>query len=338
MAVPKKRALLAIAAAILIIAIVLSSFVYVNSQKPYTGNVESITIGIFPHEVNSLIYIANDQQYFLNSGLNVTIKNYARGMDAVNGVINGELDIGTASEFVITQEALQNVSIQSIGSASKALPFFVVARTDKGISGISDLVGKTIGVTLGTNGQFYFGLFLELNNISQSQVTLVNVPTSQLPSAIANGTVDAVMTFQPFINQIESLLPGKTVMWPAQSDQYAYQDAICNPSWATAHPDLIVRFLKAMVQAENYVAVNKAQSMAIVANTLNYPSSYLASVWPNYQFSVTLDQSQIVAMQGESQWLITNKLTNATTIPNFLNYVYVNGLKSVKPRAVNIIS
>ena len=42
-------------------------------------------------------------------------------------------------------------------------------------------------------------------------------------------------------------------------------------------------------------------------------------------------------MQDESQWLIQNNLTTATAIPNFLNYVYVNGLESVNPDAVNIV-
>ena len=337
MAAHKKRSLLVIAVVIMVVAIILSSFIYINSQKPYSGSVESITIGLFPHEVNSLIYIAIDQQYFVNNGLNVTIQSYAKGLDAVNGVINGESDIGTASEFVIAGQALNNASIYAIGSVSKALPFFVVARTDEGISGISDLVGKKIGITLGTNGQFYFGTFLESNNLNLSQVTLVNVPTPQLPSALANGTVDAVMTFQPYINQIESLLPDKTIMWSAQGNQYAYQEAICSQSWATAHPDLIVRFLKAMVQAENYGAAHKDKAMAIVADTLNYTSSYMAIVWPNYQFSVSLDQSLILAMQEEAQWLIQNNLTSANASPNFLKYIYVNGLESVTPDAVNII-
>jgi hypothetical protein len=42
-------------------------------------------------------------------------------------------------------------------------------------------------------------------------------------------------------------------------------------------------------------------------------------------------------MQDESRWLISNNLTSTTSVPNFSNYVYVNGLKSVNPGAVNII-
>ena len=54
-----------------------------------------------------------------------------------------------------------------------------MARTDKGISNISDLTGKTIGVAFGTIAQYYLGSFLELNNINQSEVTIVNVPNPQ---------------------------------------------------------------------------------------------------------------------------------------------------------------
>jgi NitT/TauT family transport system substrate-binding protein len=60
-------------------------------------------------------------------------------------------------------------------------------------------------------------------------------------------------------------------------------------------------------------------------------------VWKQNQFSLSLDQSLILAMQDESRWLISNNLTNATSIPNFQNYIYIGGLNSVKPQSVNII-
>ena len=48
MAAIKKRNFIVLAVIILVVAIVLSSFVYLNSQKPYAGNIETITIGNFP--------------------------------------------------------------------------------------------------------------------------------------------------------------------------------------------------------------------------------------------------------------------------------------------------
>ena len=70
----QKRKLIIIAVITLVIAIVLSSFIYLNSQKPYSGDIEPMTLGIYPSEYSSLIYIANDQQYFATNGLEVNPK------------------------------------------------------------------------------------------------------------------------------------------------------------------------------------------------------------------------------------------------------------------------
>lgn len=79
------------------------------------------------------------------------------------------------------------------------------------------------------------------------------------------------------------------------------------------------------------------QTMVIAAKNLNYTSAYTAQVWENYQFSVTLGQSFIVLMQVEARWLISSNLTNEAISPNLAKSAYVDGLKPVKPDAVNII-
>ncbi len=337
MTLPKKRSLIIITVIILIIAIVLSSFVYLNAQKPKSGNVEQITIGTLPNETNSLIYVANDQQFFTDNGLNITIRNYPSGLADAQAVLNGEANIGVATEFIVAEEALSNANLCTLGTDSKFSSFFLISRADQGINSVSDLKGKTVGVAFGTIAQFYLGRFLELNNLDINNVTLVNVPLAQGLNPLTNGTVNAVLTLQPYVNQIENALGNKVVAWPAQSDQLGYNDLVCTQSWANQNPDLIVRFLKSLIQAENFIADHQDQTIDIVSKTLNYSGTYLPSVWPNYQFTVSLDQSQILAMQDEARWLISNNSTTAVATPNFLNYVYTNGLNSVEPDSVNIV-
>jgi ABC-type nitrate/sulfonate/bicarbonate transport system substrate-binding protein len=338
MATLKKRNLIVIAVIILVIAIVLSSFVYLNSQNTYKSKVEPISIGmLYPSEYDSLIYIANNEQYFSANGLKITLKNYPSGASAVAGMLKGEVDVSTASEFVVVNNAMRNASLYAFGSVSKYINLYVVARTDQGINVISDLAGKRIGVTLGTGNQFYLGRFLELNGINQNQVTLVNLSFAETPTALENGTIDASITFQPYLNQIQNLLGNRIVIWRAQADQFGYFEAICTKNWAIAHPDLAVRFLKALKQAENFNINHKDQAIEIVAKNLNYTNSFAASDWSNYQYSVTLDQSFILLMQDEARWLIDNNLTSVDSVPNFISYVYVDGLKSVSPESVNII-
>jgi ABC-type nitrate/sulfonate/bicarbonate transport system substrate-binding protein len=337
MAAPKKNSLINIVVIILVIAIVLSSFVYIYSQKPYAGKVESISIGMLANEGNALIYIANDQKFFASQGLTVTIKDYPSGSAAVKGLLKDEVDIAASSEFVIAKNAIANASIYTFGTIAKSTIEYVVARTDMGISTISDLVGKRIGVSLGTSTEFYLGRFLELNNINENQVNLVDLPPEQTPTALANGTVDAVIAWQPNINTINGQIGNRIVMWSAQASQSIYQEVSCTNNWVVMHPELIVRFLNSLAQAESYAINNPDNAKTIIENRLNYTASYIASVWSENQFSLSLDQALVLAMQDESRWLIQNNLTSATAVPDFGKYVYVDGLLAVKPTTVTII-
>jgi len=254
----------------------------------------------------------------------------------MQGMLNSQVNIAFASEFVIAEEALANNSFYTFGSIVNYNIYNIVARTDKGINNISDLSGKTIGVAFGTIAQFYLGSFLSLNNINLSSVNIVNIPNTQTANAMENNTVDAVVTYQPIINQIEGALGNNTVVWPAQASQLGYFDAVCATSWAAAHSNIIVKFLKSLIQAENFIPNHNDQAMTTVASTLNYTSTYMADVWPNYQFTVALDAAQLLALQEEAQWLINNNLTIVTQAPNFLNYIYFQGLEAVNPNAVTI--
>ena len=67
---------------------------------------------------------------------------------------------------------------------------------------------------------------------------------------------------------------------------------------------------------------------------LNFTNADLG--WENYRFSLSLDLPLLTAMRDEAQWMINNKLTNQTQVPDFTNYIYTDALKLVKPDSVTI--
>ena len=65
---------------------------------------------------------------------------------------------------------------------------------------------------------------------------------------------------------------------------------------------------------------------------MNLDAAYMETVWSQNQYSLSLDQSLIVAMEDEARWMISNGLTTEKQVPDFLNYIYEDGLKSDKAR------
>lgn len=132
-------------------------------------------------------------------------------------------------------------------------------------------------------------------------------------------------------------LGANAVVWPAQGGQRVFGLVVATDGWITRHPELVDRFLKSLLQAEEYSILHPAESKAIVLKRLNLDAGYLEKAWSQNQFSLSLDQSLILAMEDEARWMIKNNLTTEKTVPDFLHYIYVDGLEAIRPEAVNII-
>jgi len=317
--------------------LVIGSFLYLSSQGNHAGQVESVTIGVDPSIVNLLVYVAENKSYFTENGLNVTLKNYASGLHAVEGMLKNEVDVAMSTEFTVAKNALENKNIQTFASISKFSHISVIGNRNSGIQNVSDLAGKKVGLSLQTISDFYLSRFLDLNGVNRTQVSLVNVSPSQTVDFLVNGTGDAVVAWQPWVGSIQTKMGDHIVMWDAHSGQFAYDCAISTNNWISNNPDVVQRLVKSLVQAEEYIINYPSDAQLIIQNRLNYTAAFVNTVWTQYRFSVSLDQSFVVAMQDESRWLIENKLTNATAVPNFLNYIYSEALESVRPQSVSLI-
>jgi NitT/TauT family transport system substrate-binding protein len=335
----KKRNFIVLAVIILIAAAILSSFVYLNSQKHYSGNVENLSFGLFfgaTEPYAGLVYVAQNQNFFAQNGINLTTTNYATASAAVNGVLNNQVDLAISSEYVFAYNVLNQGNLSIITTVDKSQTVFLIGRTDKGIENITDLQGKKIGLTLDVAPHFYLSRFLELNNVNTQNLTLVNLAPKDYVNAVVNGSVDALVATTSDISNVEAQLPNSTVMWSVQSDQPTYILVSCRSNWLGSHQETVTRFLKSLAQAETYTINHATGAKNIVQKDFNFSNSEMMQIWSNHLFSLSLDQSLLLAMQDEAQWLVNNNLTNVTSVPNFLNYIYFGGLETVNPNSVTI--
>ena len=328
-----------IAAFVFILAAVtgIMAWHFTSSPESYSGPSEPIVLGGLVTDANIMIFTAEDQHFFATNGINFTFKTYDTGLATIDDLLNGNVDIAGAAEYPVVAKAFQKENISIIASISKSDIIYLVGLTDRGIRNISDLKGKKIGIPRGTVLEFYLGRFLDLHGMSIRDVTLINLPQGQTTDAIANGSVDAIVTREPYFSQVEKQQANGIINWSVQSHQAVYSVLICRNEWIKEHPELIRRFLNSLAQAEGYIVQHPAEAKAILQKRYHYDDEYVARVWPENQFSLSLDQSLITAMEDEGRWMINNNLTDEKTIPDFRGYIYTRGLEEVKPGSVNII-
>jgi NitT/TauT family transport system substrate-binding protein len=329
------------AAVVILVALVagFSGLLFLDLPKSTPGPEESITVAYSPFESTALFWIAEDQHFFTKNGLNVTTKRYDSGAGALDGVVNGEADIAVGiSEFPLVRKAFGNVNVRATGNIDKGDFIYLVARRDRGIVNVSDLKGKRIGTALGTVAEFHLGRFLTLHGMALKDITLVDVKTpAGWVHDVSNGDIDAIATAQPYANSARDGLGSNAVVWPIQSSQPLSGLVISSDEWLSTHPGPSERFLRSLAQAEEYVHSHPVESRAVVQKNLAVDAGYMDTVWKQNQFSLTLDQSLVLAMEDEARWMIANNLTNAMQVPDFRKYLSTDGLSAVKPGSVNII-
>jgi len=303
-----------------------------------SGKLETLTVAMVPTELNALFYVAEAQKLFAANGLQVTLKeDYDSGASAAAGMLNGEADIALAAEFPIVRQVFNKKNITSFGTIAKYENTYMIWRSDSGTKTIQDLKGKKVGVTLKTISEFYLGRTLDLNGMNIQQVTLIDTRAPDSEEAIASREVEAVATWEPWVAQINQRMGKKVITMPLQSGQYAYWNLVSTSGWINNHPNVIKRLIKSLAQAESYITSHQIEAKAIVRKWMKFEDAYLEIIWERYQFSLSLDQSLILAMEDEARWMIKSNLTTEKNVPNFLDYIYEDGLRAVKPEGVNII-
>jgi NitT/TauT family transport system substrate-binding protein len=324
--------------AIVIVVLGAAFVLWPRPPKGYSGKMETVTIGL-PTSIGFATYtiIAQERHFFARNGLNGTIRDYSEGVNALDGLLNGDVDIAGASEYGMVGKAFNGDRVCVIATVSKTGTYFVTGRKDRGIKDIADLKGKRIGVTLHTISEFYLSRFLNLNGIQIRNVTYVNLRATQLEDAIVDGTIDAVISHVSNFFSIKHRLDANGKSWPAQSGQPTYVLATAKTDWVAQRPELVKRFLNSLTQAEEYIINHPNKAKAVTQKRFKFDRASIESVWQVQQFSLSLDQSLIAAMEDEARWMIKNNLTAEKTVPDFGNYIYVDALKAVKPEAVNII-
>jgi NitT/TauT family transport system substrate-binding protein len=253
------------------------------------------------------------------------------------GMLNGEANIALAAEFPIVRQVFNKEDVVNFGTITKYENTYIIWRTDSGIKKIQDLKGKKVGVTFKTISEFYLGRTLELNGIDIQQVTLIDTKAADSEETLVHGRVDAVATWEPWVTQIHQRMGKEAITQPLQSGQYAYWNLVSTIGWTKKYSNLLRRLMKSLAWAEDYVARHQDEAKVIVRKRMNFDDAYMEIIWPRYQFTLSLDQSLITAMEDEARWMIKNNLTREKTIPDFTNYIYMDVLKAVKPEAVNII-
>lgn len=177
------------------------------------GDSKTVNVGYVQLPIFAPLYVADAKGYFDDEGLDVNLQNVKSGQDAIPLASSGKLDAVlagfSAGMFSAINTGLDVKVVGSMGVADSdtenPASALIVSKKlyDEGaIKSVADLKGRKIGALggAGATSAFYVGMALEEAGLSGKDVEFVQLSSPDIPTAIANGGIDAAFVSAPFWN------------------------------------------------------------------------------------------------------------------------------------------
>ena len=210
------------------------------------------------------------------------------GADINAAVAAGSIDIGIGIGSSPTAAGLsQGIPYKLIGMLDNIGPAEeLTVRKAANIHTIADLKGKKIGTPFGSTSHFRLLGLLKLNNLTQAEVTVLDLKPDALVAAWSRGDIDAAYVWSP---AKPKLLANGGVVFKTydtlDAAGYVIADLIvARNAFLQKYPDAVSGLLRACGRALDSYKANPAQAAAIVAKAAGVPPDVALADLAEYDF------------------------------------------------------
>ena len=155
----------------------------------------------------------SEKKIYEKRGLSVDARQMADGRSVRDAMVAGQLEAGTMNitPYIVGAVAsgLTMVGVVSLGGDTVG----VMARKGAGITGIADLKGRRIGISVGsTTGNIFVRTVAPAAGLKPGDYQVINMRPADQVAALAAGSVDAITSFEPYMTVAETEGIGVTLM------------------------------------------------------------------------------------------------------------------------------
>lgn len=228
------------------------------------GDLEAVTVGVIPIVDVAPIYLGQDQGFFEECGLDLTLETGQGGAAIVPGVVSGESQFGFSNITSLLLAASQGLPLQivanGVASTGEQDADFgaVVTTPDSGITGAADLAGRSVAVnTLNNIGTTTIRESVRAAGGDPDSVEFVELAFPDMGAALQQGNVDAIWVVEPFL----AMATGNgaqvvTSNFVDTSDDLTVAAYFTSQQYAQENPEAVECFSSAMEQSLAYAQEN----------------------------------------------------------------------------------
>ena len=207
--------------------------------------------------------IAIDKGWFKQSGVDVDFEwfDYSASLDAFSA---GRLDaVGTTNGDSLVTGANGAKNVMALVTDYSSGNDMIIGKA--GVKSIADLKGKKVGVEVGLVDHLLLDTALGAHGLKESDVTLVNAKTNELPQVLGSSNdIAAVAAWQPNAGEALTHVPGSRPIYTSSDAPGLIYDVLAvNPSSLASHRAEWEKVIKVWYRCVAYIDDPKTQPDAV---------------------------------------------------------------------------
>jgi NitT/TauT family transport system substrate-binding protein len=194
---------------------------------------------------------------FKEEGLTIEPEVVQSGAVAIPKLAGGGLDVtfGNWVSFIKAQGKAGD--LRFISESYLSTPnsnFAVLAGKDSGIDSPKDLVGKTVAVNAkGNINELLLRAVLNANDVDFNSVNLVEMPFQNMAAALANGSINAAATLDPFVTIAQKTIGAHIVFdltGAGPTENFPLSGFAVTAKFAKENPNTVKAFQRAVLKGQ----------------------------------------------------------------------------------------
>ena len=263
----------------------------------------TLTLDWYPNADHAGVYTAQEQGFFEEAGLEVEIQQPSDPTAVLQLVAAGQSEFGISYENEMTNAAAREVPVRSVMAIMQEPLNSIISLEEAGIASPEDLAGKTVGYAGQSFGSAVLDTVLREAGEDPSSVEKINVGLDLRP-ALTSERVDAVVDAYWNIEAVELAQEGfeTDVIRLPEVGVPNYNELVIatSGSYAEENPDLVRRFVGALVEGHRYALENPeaARDALLAANEELDPEVAEETVG----LTVPLFEAERIGYQDPEEW------------------------------------
>jgi ABC-type nitrate/sulfonate/bicarbonate transport system substrate-binding protein len=221
------------------------------------------------------MFIGAEKGFFKEHGVDASFRVVDTGTDMVNALHNGEAQVGDMSTTTYLKAVHAGNPFLVIGlimnDATKDncdTPLAIVTKKGRGIEAgkLGDLKGKKIGLARGQTSDEYFKMVLRRAKMKYEELTIENIWSQfGLAPALAEGKVDAIVSWEPFVTQALTQVPDSFLVIRGGQHMSYVMVAVAHGPTVETKPGVIKSIAAGLAQSSYFTRKNPDEAVEIFA-------------------------------------------------------------------------